>query len=120
PEPARPPRSGPRDWVRRNLFSSVGNGIVTIVAAPIVGYVLFRLGWFVAVSGRWEIVQRNLALFMVGQYPRDELWRISVSLCAIAGYSGVLAGVVHRRQVAAGRAPPPVSLRRRIADLGLR
>ena len=47
---------------------------------------------------------------MVGRYPRDELWRVVVALVAIAGYGGVVAGHVHRRQVRAGTAEPPVPL----------
>ena len=84
PEPPPEPATGPGDWVRRNLFRTWGDGIITVVAAIILGYVLFRLGRFVLVTGRWEIIQRNLTLFMVGRYPRDELWRIGVGLGAIA------------------------------------
>ena len=82
PEPPPEPATGPGDWVRRNLFRTWGDGIITVVAAIILGYVLFRLGRFVLVTGRWEIIQRNLTLFMVGRYPRDELWRIGVGLGA--------------------------------------
>lgn len=108
------------DWIRRNLFGSAANTAVTVIAGPVVAYVLFRLVRFVFVSGRWEIVRSNLALYMVGQYPRDELWRISVALCAVALYAGLLAGFVHRRQVAAGRAAPPAPPARRAAELASR
>jgi len=120
PDPPRPPADGPADWLRRNLFRSVGDTIVTVVAAVIVGYIVFRLGRFVLVSGRWTIVRRNLALFMVGRYPRDELWRVGTAVCVIAGYGGVLAGYVNRRQVEAGRAPTGMSLARRLADVVVR
>ena len=109
PEPAREPVPGPGDWVRRNLFRSrVGNGIVTIVAAPIVGYVVFRL----SAGSSWcrspGLARATLPCSWSARSPA-ELWRISVSLCAfIAWYGGVVAGVVPRTQVAAGpRAPPP-------------
>ena len=96
PEPPPEPAAGPGDWARRNLFRTWVDGVVTVIAAMVIGYVAFRLARFVFVSGRWEIVQRNLTLFMVGRYPRDELWRIGVGLCAIAAYGGVLAGYVQR------------------------
>jgi general L-amino acid transport system permease protein len=120
PEPPRPPSAGAGDWVRRNLFRSVGDGVVTIVSGLVVGYVLYRLLRFVFVTGRWEIIRVNLKLFMVGRYPDDELWRIAVALAAVALYGGLIAGLVARRQVAAGTAPPPVPLTRRISDLLLR
>lgn len=120
PEPPRPAATGPGDWLRRNLFRSVGDTIVTLLAAPLIGYVFYRLGRFVFASGRWDIVEDNLALFMVGRYPRDELWRVGVALGAIAAYGGLLAGHVHRRQVEAGRAGPAVPMARRVGDLVVR
>ncbi len=72
---------------------------------------IFRLAQFVFVTGRWDIVRVNLTLFMVGRYPRDELWRVVVALVAIAGYGGAVAGHVHRRQVRAGTAEPAGSAR---------
>ena len=121
PEPPPEPATGPGDWVRRNLFRTWGDGIITVVAAIILGYVLFRLGRFVLVTGRWEIIQRNLTLFMVGRYPRDELWRIGVGLGAIAAYGGILAGYVQRMREITGReAPSTIALWRRLAGLAVR
>ena len=74
---------------------------MTVVAAVVVGDRAATSPLrFVFVTGRWEIVRANLTLFMVGRYPRDELWRVSVSLCCLAAYGGLLAGFVHRRQLA--------------------
>ena len=42
PEPPRPPAAGPGDWVRRNLFRSPADAIVTIVSGLLVGYVAYR------------------------------------------------------------------------------
>jgi general L-amino acid transport system permease protein len=120
PEPPRPPAAGPGDWVRRNLFRSRVDGLVTVVSGVVVGYVAYRLIRFVFVTGRWEIVRVNLKLFMVGRYPSDELWRIAVALAAVGLYGGLIAGLVARRQLVAGTAPPPVSLRRRVRELVLR
>ena len=80
PEPERPPTAGPADWVRHNLFRSTRDSIVTVVSALVVGYVIYRAVRYVFVTGRWEIVRVNLRLFMVGRYPSDELWRISVAI----------------------------------------
>ena len=82
PEPPPEPAAGPADWLRRNLFRSWVDGVITVIATAIVLYIAFRAARFVFVSGRWEIIERNLALFMVGRYPRDELWRPCRSGCA--------------------------------------
>jgi general L-amino acid transport system permease protein len=120
PEPPPAPAAGTGDWARRNLFRTWVDGVVTVIAAALIGYVAFRLGRFVFVSGRWEIVRRNLTLFMVGRYPRDELWRIGVGLCAIAAFGGVLAGYVQRMRVITGRETSAEPLRRRLGGLALR
>jgi general L-amino acid transport system permease protein len=88
-------------WLRHNLFRSKLDAVVTPVSALIVGYVLYRAVSFVLVTGRWEIVEENLTLFLVGPYPRDELWRPAMAVIAVAGYGGLLAGVIHVRQAIA-------------------
>ena len=57
-------------------------------------YVGYRAVRYVFVTGRWEIVQVNLKLFMVGRYPSDELWRISVAIALIAMFTGLVAGFI--------------------------
>jgi general L-amino acid transport system permease protein len=120
PEPPPEPARSAGDWVRRNLFRTWIDGVVTVIAAIVIGYIAFRLLRFVFVSGRWEVVQRNLTLFMVGRYPRDELWRIGVGLCAIASYGGVLAGYVQRMREITGREIAPEQVRQRLIHLAVR
>jgi general L-amino acid transport system permease protein len=120
PEPPRPPSTGPRDWARRNLFRSRWDTVVTVVAGLVVAYVAYRLIRFVFVTGRWDVVRVNLKLFMVGRYPSDQLWRVTVGLVAVALYGGLVAGLVARRQALAGTAPPPVPIGQRVAGLLLR
>jgi general L-amino acid transport system permease protein len=43
---------------------------------------------------------------MVGRYPSDELWRISVALALIALFCGAAAGFIGHRRVVTGRAGP--------------
>ncbi len=111
PEPPPPPSAGAGDWVRRNLFRSRVDGVVTIVAGAIAGYVIYRLARFVFVTGRWDIVRSNLKLFMVGRYPDDDLWRIGVVLAGFALYGGLVAGFIARRRVMTGRVDPDAPTR---------
>src|SRR3954452_1020787 len=98
PEPERPPAAGPGDWIRRNLARSPADIVVSLLAAVVVGYILYRLVRSVFVTGRWEIVRDNLKLFMVGRYPLDDLWRISVVVVAIGLYGGLVAGYIAARR----------------------
>ena len=102
-EPVVEPSRGPADWLRRNLFRSWLDTAVTIVSSVIVGYVIYRLVRFIAVTGRWDIVERNLTLLMVGRYPRDELWRVAVAMIVVSAIVGLVIGYVHARQVDAER-----------------
>ena len=120
PEPPPEPAANARDWLRRNLFQSWFDSVVTVIAAIVGAYVLFRLGRFMFVSGRWDIVRTNLTLFMVGRYPRDELWRIGLALCAIAAYGGVLAGYVQRMREITGRETGSLPWRQRLVELVVR
>lgn len=94
-------------WLRKNLFRSPVDTSISLLAGVVVGYVLYRAVWFIFVSGRWEIIERNLTLFMVGQYDRTQVWRPAVAVVVSAGLAGLVAGIVRRRQIDAGRLPDP-------------
>ncbi len=91
-----------RRWVRSNLFRSRLDGVITVVAGVALAALLVWAFRFVFVTGRWEIVDVNLKLLLVGRYPDDQLWRVAVTLVIAAFLAGALAGMIHQRQVVAG------------------
>ncbi len=98
----RSPGHGVTTWARRNLFRNRIDAVVTVVSSLVIGTVVFRAVRFVLVTGRWDIIEANLHLLMVGRFPDVHLARVSVSLAVAALVGGLIAGVIHRRQVAAG------------------
>jgi len=86
-----PPRSTttPLGWVKTRLFPNAASGIVTVLLFPLIVYLAYRVFLFVVVNGRWEVVRRNLTLFMQGTFPRDEQWRILVQILFLAFAVGV-------------------------------
>ena len=78
PEPERPSgrKLSPSEWLRENLFGSRLDTVLTIVFSVIVVWVAYRVGKFVLVDARWEIVERNITNLMVGSFPRDQLSRL--------------------------------------------
>lgn len=111
PEPEGPPlrQLGLRGWARGNLFSSWYNAALTVVFGALLGYALYRAAWFVFVSGRWEIIDRNLTNILVFRFPRDELWRLWAALYVLAASFGLGAGTAARlrdQAVAGGRVRP--------------
>jgi general L-amino acid transport system permease protein len=105
-------------WLRRNLFRGPVDAIVTTVAAALSAWVLYKTLRFVFVTGRWDVIRVNLRLLMYGRFPEAHLLRLAVAVVVLSGWAGVIAGVVHRRQVAAGRVPVNVGWNRaRVVDL---
>jgi His/Glu/Gln/Arg/opine family amino acid ABC transporter permease subunit len=64
-----------------------------VVSAVFAGLVLyFGVGW--ALNVDWEIVRANLRNFMIGQFPKDELWRPwAGGLALVAGVGVGSAGM---------------------------
>jgi general L-amino acid transport system permease protein len=98
-------RSGPIDWVRRNLVSSRLNAALTLlglwicyeVVAAIANWAIFHATWTGAdgsACGRenagacWPFVAAKFGQFMYGRYPDAERWRVNLT------YALALAGLV--------------------------
>lgn len=94
---APPPTNvGMLGWMRENLFSSVPNGILTILAGYL-AFVLLRLVIrFIFFEADWTLVTSNLTLFAIGQYPRDQGWRTVASLGLVVGL--LIASAIFWRQ----------------------
>lgn len=90
-------------WARRHLFRTWLDGILSVVFGGLAVYLVFRLALFVFVNARWEIIQVNLKLLMVGRWPSDELMPMAVSVAVLGLWIGLIAGLVHARQVRTGR-----------------
>ncbi|MEJ2600846.1 MAG: amino acid ABC transporter permease [Anaerolineales bacterium] len=80
-------------WIRRRLFSTWYNGLLTVLGLlvsvlAIRGFIIWAF-----TQAQWEVIPTNLRLFMVGQYPPDQLWRIWIGLFLIALIIGFSWGV---------------------------
>ena len=126
PAPERPPerrRLSPREWARENLFGSWLDTILTVVFGLLVAWLVYRLGKFVFVDARWEIIERNITNLMVSRFPRDELWRVWAALLVLGpslGFGAGSAAAARRREVEEGRAaalPERASALRRLGPL---
>jgi general L-amino acid transport system permease protein len=91
--PTRPPLT-PGEWIRRNLFSSWFNGVLTIVSGTLVLFLGFRLLRFVFVSADWSVLRANLRVYMVGRYPEEDLWRVWAVAYLLAVLVGLSRGVL--------------------------
>jgi general L-amino acid transport system permease protein len=95
-----------RRWLRHHLFRGPIDSVVTVVFAAVALFVLYKTVSFVFFTGRWDIIQVNLRLLMIGRFPDVHVLRLSVTVVVLAGWAGVLAGFIRARQVRAGRIGP--------------
>jgi general L-amino acid transport system permease protein len=103
-------------WLRRNLFSSAANTVLTIVTLGAFWFVLPPLiGWAItgatlsgttkaacAVGGAcWTFIKLRLPLFFWGHYPAGELWRLGIAAVLLVAFSvPVMRERTRRRGVA--------------------
>ncbi|MFN2152881.1 MAG: amino acid ABC transporter permease [Anaerolineales bacterium] len=92
-EEIRPPQPpGPLKWIRNSLFNSVGNTLITLILLPLVFFAVVNFVIWVFSGADWTPVTKFPVLYAVGQYPRDQLWRVGVSLSCIIFMLGVSWG----------------------------
>ncbi len=70
-----PTYSGPVEWLRKNLFSTWYNTLLTVLACSLLYLVLKSLLSWVFGTANWDPITSSLKLFAVGQYPVEEMWR---------------------------------------------
>lgn len=75
-------RVNPLKWVVQNLFNSWFNGLLTFLSLAFVYWLISITVDFLRKSD-WTVVARNQVLFAIGQYPRDQAWRVLASLGCI-------------------------------------
>ena len=80
-------------WLRKNLFSTWYNALLTIVMLWLIYVVGTGLLNWAFTGARWEVISANLRLFMVGPYPPDQVWRVWLVVALVAALFGLSAGV---------------------------
>jgi general L-amino acid transport system permease protein len=83
----------PVTWLRKNLFSSILSSLVTLLIGALLVWVAISIGQWALSEARWDVVTRNLRLFLIGQYPADQAWRLWASLLLLSVLAGVSAGL---------------------------
>ena len=80
-------------WMRENLFNSWFNSILTIVSLFIIFFILRALVLWVFFFADWSPIEKFPLLFLVGQYPREQLWRVGLSVSLVSLLMGISWGV---------------------------
>jgi len=80
-------------WLKKNLFSSWLNSILTLFFAAITGFIVIGSFEWIFFKAEWHVISANFKLFVVGQYPQAELWRIWIGLTIISALLGLSWGI---------------------------
>ncbi len=100
-EPSLPPEVPsltPRQWLARNLFSSFGSGLMTIVGAWLMLLIGRGLLQFTFSEQRdWPSVRFNLRLLFTQAYPSEQYARVWVSIGVVAVLAGLSLGLARRQ-----------------------
>jgi len=96
PETAPPSPPGFVEWIRKNLFSTWYNSLLSIAGAAAVFFGLVSVITWGFTQANWRPITVAPLLYLVGQYPRDELWRTGVSLLMVTFLVGMSWGVWKR------------------------
>ena len=89
---APPGAPTPKEWLKRNLFGTWYNTLLTVISATVIVLALRGIFSWIFVTANWEPVTQSLRLFAVGQYPTDELWRIGAVLAMVSFLMGLSWG----------------------------
>ena len=91
----KPPRLtvGPLAWLRKNLFSTWYNVALTLFAAWLLFIFLRPAIEWATTEARWGVIEANLTLFMVGQYPREQIGRVWLAIFILSALIGLSWGV---------------------------
>ena len=84
------------EWVRKNLFSTWYNSLLTIAGVTVVYFALVNVITWVFKTADWRPITVAPLLYLVGQYPREELWRVGISVLLVTLLIGMSWGVWKR------------------------
>ncbi|BCX05293.1 MAG: polar amino acid ABC transporter permease [Candidatus Roseilinea sp.] len=85
-------------WLRKNLFSTWYNTLLTVIFGVLVIVLLRNVLEWALTQARWEVITANLQLFMVGQYPTAATWRAWACVVLLALLIGLSWGIWGRHQ----------------------
>lgn len=81
-------RSNVLRWMRKNLFGSWHNTLLTIAGLLLTYWALKGTLTWVFVNAEWEVIRVNARLIFIGQYPLEQAWRLWIWLAFLIFLSG--------------------------------
>lgn len=88
-------------WLRRNLFSTWYNSLLTLISVWVVYQGGRGLWVWMFTQAQWTVLQVNLRLFLIGRFPIEQIWRVWLVAVIVAAVASFTAGIIqlNRRAV---------------------
>ena len=80
--------------LRRELFSSPGDGVLSISLIVLIGLVAIGFLRWTFGQASWAVIQVNSTLFAVGRYPIEQQWRLWLLTALLAAATGLSWGLL--------------------------
>lgn len=87
-----PDYPGPIQWIKDNLFDSIFNSILTILSLSFLYFLITSAASWVLFTADWSAVTEGPLLYVIGQYPRADMWRVGMALLIVMLLIGVSWG----------------------------
>ncbi|MCA0457441.1 MAG: amino acid ABC transporter permease [Chloroflexi bacterium] len=75
---------GPLAWIKKNLFNTVWDGLLTIIVLLIVSSVLVSFVTWTVGQANWYTITFNIRLLMLGRYEPEYEWRVTLVVLLFA------------------------------------
>ena len=94
PPPTRRPPGGSLGRLRRELFATPADGVLSLVLIALLTTAVVSLLRWALTQASWAVVQLNSTLFAVGRYPLDQQWRLWLLTTLLAAATGITWGLL--------------------------
>lgn len=84
-------------WIRKNLFGSWSDALLTVLGLLFVYWAVRGLLTWAFTVANWEVVSVNLRLILIGQYPIEQVNRLWIWLAFLVFLSGNSIGIWARQ-----------------------
>lgn len=85
-------------WLRKNLFSSWYNSLLTVICLLLLFWTVWGLLNWAITQAQWAVIWVNLRLFLVGRFPQALYWRVWIVLAIASTFSAITVGVFFSKQ----------------------
>lgn len=95
-ESALPPvteRSNFLRWMRKNLFGSWVDTLLTVLGVLIAYWAVKGFLTWALTTARWEVISANMRLLLIGQYPIEQAYRLWLWLAFLLFLAGNSLGI---------------------------